>query len=87
MGDYKFKSGEVFKLKPTARVTWLTFANHTGSGITAVRCDSEAGKKLIAWIAADKPEMSYADQHEMTKQVSAQGRDFWPHDLETAVKQ
>lgn len=81
MGLYKFTPGQVFKLRPNARISWLTFANMDGSCVQAVRLDSDIGKKLYAWLmaggdSANKP-CSYGDVVDVAKE-------FWPHDLDLA---
>ena len=79
----KFKPGDVFKLQPKARVTWLTFAVYgpDSSAIRACRCDSPLGMELLAWIAAGKPK-----EHPCrTDVVRAMFTEFYEHQLESAV--
>lgn len=79
--NYKFTPGQVFKLKPNARISWLTFANMDGSCVQAVRLDSPVGKQIYDWLMAGgdrtrKP-VTYED-------VTKAAHEFWPHDLKTA---
>ena len=78
---YKFTPGQYFKLSPNARITWLVFANHTGSGIDAIRVDTELGQKMHAWLMAGGDR---SRKPATLAEVTEQCRTFWPHDLETA---
>ncbi len=80
MENYKFKPGQIFKLKANARISWLTFAN-MGSCVQALRLDTELGKRAHDWLSSggdrtNKPATYQEIQHE--------AKEFWPHDLETA---
>ena len=79
--NYKFTPGQVFKLKPNAHISWLTFANMDGSCVQAVRLDCQVGQRLHDWLMAggdrsNKP-MTLTEIHNVAKE-------FWPHDLEQA---
>lgn len=79
--NFKFTPGQYFKLKPNARITWLVFSNHTGSGIDAIRVDTELGQKMHAWLMAGGNKGKKPATYE---QVCKEATTFWPHDLETA---
>jgi hypothetical protein len=88
---YKFQPGDVFVMKPGAHVKWVA-CSQSGGGITAARCDSPVGKKIMSWLQAGKPAMKHdavVDMHTAiwkTAKEQKVGGEFWPHHLETAVK-
>lgn len=49
--DRRPEPGEIFKLKPSARIEWLAAITYRDHGLKAVRCDSEIGQMLLKWIA------------------------------------
>lgn len=75
------KPGVVFTLKPRARIHWLIFGVYRNSGVIAVRCDSDIGRKLLAWVAAGRTTLEPCTREE----IRAAERTFWHDDLVNAV--
>jgi hypothetical protein len=81
MSNYKFTPGQVFKLSPNARISYLAFANMDGSCVQALRLDSEVGQKIYAWLMAGGDKSNKPATYQEVARVA---HCFWPHDLETA---
>jgi hypothetical protein len=78
---YKFTPGQIFKLAPHARISWLVFGNLDQSCVQAVRMDTDLGKRLHDWLMAGGDRSNKPATYE---EVVKAARDFWPHDLEGA---
>jgi hypothetical protein len=72
--------GDVFTLKPGARIKWLVFGKYSLGPLIAVRCDSEVGRGLMKWIADGKP----ANKPYTWREVTLAAREFYEHDLTQA---
>ena len=80
----KFKPGDVFRLTPRAKITWLTVTVYgpTDPTILALRTDTPRGQSLLAWIAKGKPAN---EQPARTHEFYRECREFYEDDLTKAT--
>jgi len=76
----KLNIGDIFILKPRAKVKWLAFGKYTTGPVIAVRCDSEVGRGLLKWMADGKP----TNQPYTWREVTLAAKEFYEHDLTQA---